>query len=494
MSPLERRGDEVSLFLGRVGDLVRRAPVTCEGGAPAAALARRMSDENVGSVIVLDAAGAPAGIVTDRDLRRMIVAEGRDATTTTARAIMSAPLLTLPRDAFAFEAVLAMMRHRIRHVVVVEDGGRLAGVVSSQDFFTLQTAHPVTVAREIDRAASLEALAALGARVTALVRRLVAEGARAYEVGRLVAELNDRIVARVLALTADTLAADGLAAPVTAYCWLAFGSEARREQTLRTDQDNGLVYADPPPAAARDVGAYYARFASEAIRSLVAVGFPPCPGNAMASNPRWCQPLSVWSGYFRQWIDHPSPEELLAASIYFDLRPLAGALEQGDALAALVRREAPASRVLLGLMARDVVARRPPLTLFGNIAARRSGGRRATVDIKGGGVMQLTGAARVAALELGLEPTNTVDRIRAAGAQGWCRPEDAGEIADAVEHLTRLRLVHQLEQVARGEPPDNVVEPTALSHADRVLLREALHTVRRTQEDLRQRFATDRLG
>jgi CBS domain-containing protein len=493
MSTLERRGDDVSLFLRRVRDLVRRAPVTCDGAVPATVLARRMSDEGVGSVIVLDAAGAPAGIVTDRDLRRKIVAEGRDAAATPALAIMSAPLVTLAPDAFAFDAVLAMMRHRIRHVVVVE-GGRLAGVVSSQDFFTLQSAHPVTVAREIDRAASLEALAELGARVTALVRRLVAEGGSPHDIGRLVAELNDRIVGRVLALTADALVSQGQAAPATPYCWLAFGSEARREQTLRTDQDNGLVYADPPPAAARDVAAYYARFASEAIRGLVAVGVPPRPGNALASKPRWCQPLSVWSGYFRQWIDHPSPEELLAASIYFDLRPLAGAAEHGDALAALVRREAPASRVLLGLMARDVVTRRPPLTLFGNIAARRAGGRRGAVDIKGGGVMQLTGAARVAALELGLEATNTVDRIRAASALGWCRSEDAGEIADAVQHLMRLRLVHQLEQAARGETPDNLVEPTTLSHADRVLLREALHTVRRVQEDLRQRFATDRLG
>ena len=493
MSWLESRPDDVSVFLRRVSDLVRRTPVTCHAHARASAIARLMSAEGVGSIVVVDGAGAPAGIVTDRDLRRKVVAEARDAEATEAGAIMSSPLITLPPDAFVFEAILAMTRHRIRHVVLV-DKGCLAGVVSSQDFFALQSTHPVAVARELDRAPSLEALAALGGRITALVGRLVAEGASAYDVGQFVAELNDRVVLRVLALTAAALETQGLPPPAVPYCWLAFGSEARREQTLRTDQDNGLVYADPPAEVAGAVAAYYARFAEDAVRGLVATGVPLCPGNAMASNPRWCQPLSVWAGYFRTWMDHPSGEELLAASIYFDLRPLAGDLEQGQRLVALVRQEAPSSRVLLGLLARDVVTRRPALTLFGNIAVRRAAGRRATVDIKGGGVMQLTGAGRVAGLELGLEAVNTVDRFHAAAERGLYQREEAREITDAYQHLMRLRLVHQLAQAARGETPDNLVEPGTLSHADRLLFRDALQTVQRVQEGLRQRFATDRLG
>ena len=493
MSRVESRQDDVSLFLRRVSDLVRRTPVTCRADARASAIARLMSAEGVGSIVVLDGAGAPAGIVTDRDLRRKVVAEARDADATEAGAIMSSPLITLGPDAFAFEAVLSMTRHRIRHVVLL-DRGRLAGVVSSQDFFALQSTHPVTVARGLDRAPSLEALAALGARITALAGRLLAEGGSAYHIGRLVAELNDRVVLRVLALTTAALEAEGLPPPDVAYCWLAFGSEARREQTLRTDQDNGLVYADPPPELASAVAAYYARFAEAAVAGLIATGVPPCPGNAMASNPRWCQPLSVWAGYFRTWMDHPSGEELLAASIYFDLRSLGGDMQLGERLATLVRDEAPASRVLLGLLARDVVTRRPALTLFGNIAVRRAAGRRPTVDIKGGGVMQLTGAGRVAGLELGLEAVNTVDRFHAAAERGLYQPDEAREITDAYQHLMRLRLVHQLAQAARGETPDNLIEPGTLSHAERLLFRDALQTVQRVQEGLRQRFATDRLG
>lgn len=484
------RPGDLSLFLHRVRDLVKRPTVTCGRRVSVVEVARRLSREGVGSVVIVDDDGAPVGIVTDRDLRRKVVAEGRDPAATPADAIMSSPLVTLRPAAFAFEAVLEMTRNRIRHVVLVEDG-RAVGVVSSRDFLVLQSTHPVTLAREITRAVSLEALAELGARVTALVRRLLEEGGTAYDIGQIVAELNDRIVVRTLALTAGALEEAGEDAPPVPYCWLAFGSEARREQTLHTDQDNGLVYPDPPGDLAPRAAEYYTRFAEAAIEALVRVGFPRCPANSMASNPAWCQPLSVWAGYFRCWMREATPEHVLAASIYFDLRPLTGALELGQELRELVRREAPESRAFLGYLAKDVVERRLPLTLFGNVAVQRSGPHRGAVDVKGAGGLQLVGAARLFALALGLAETNTIDRVRAAATRGIFRDAEAREITDAYQHLVRLRLVHQLEQLARGEPPDNYITPSRLSRADAVLMRDAMRTVAHVQAAVRERFATD---
>jgi CBS domain-containing protein len=493
VSVLAGDGDRLSLFQHRLRDMIVRPAVTCPPDLAAQEVARRLSREGIGSLVVLGAEGVPVGIVTDRDLRARVVAEGRDAAATPAHAIMSQPLVTLPPDAHAFEAVLEMTRRRIQHIVVL-DGPRLLGVVSSRDFLALQTAHPVMLARDIDRAASADGLAVLGSRVTRLVQRLVEAGGSAHDIGRLVTELNDRTVGRVLALTAGTLTAQGQGTPAAPYCWLGFGSEARREQTLRTDQDNGLVYADPDPPEAEATAAYYARFAAAAVAGLVAAGFPACPGDAMASNPRWCRPLAVWTGYFRRWIDHPSPEEVLAACIYFDLRPLAGDSGLAAPLERIVRTEAPASRVLLGLLARDVVTRRVPRTMLGNVAVARRGADRGTVDVKAGGVMQLTGAARVAALELGLAETNTIERYRAAADRGLYTPAEAGEITDACQLLLRLRLVHQLARLGAGAPPDNRLDPTTLSHADGLLFRDALATVERVQAGLRARFSTDRLG
>jgi CBS domain-containing protein len=486
----EDRPGELSLFLRRVCDLMAAPPVTCTAATSVLEIARLLARRRVGSVIVVDDSGRAVGIITDRDLRGRVVAEGRDPAATPAAAVMSAPLVGIGAGALAFEALLEMTRQTIHHLGVLEEG-RLVGVLSTNDFLRVQTVHPVILAREIERARSVESLTAAARQVTALVQRLIDEGGTAHEVGRIVSELNDRLVARALSLAAATLAAAGESAPPVPYCWLGFGSEARREQTLRTDQDNGLVYADPPPGAEKGTADYYARFAAAVVEALVAIGFPPCPGGAMASNPRWCQPLSVWTGYFRHWIHEPEPEEVLAACIYFDLRPLAGDDGLAAPLLAVVHEEAPSRRLFLGLLARDVVSRRPPLTVFGNVAVQRSGPDRGTVDVKGAGVMQFVGAARVHALELSLPETNTNARFRGAAERGLYTPEESREITDACAHLMRLRLVHQLQAVARGEAPDNRVNPARLSRADALLFRDALKTVVRVQAGLRERFGTD---
>ena len=449
-----------------------------------------MVTAGVGSVVIVGEDGAPAGIVTDRDVRSKVIAAGRDPAATVAADIMSAPLVTVGPGAYGFEALLEMTRRGIHHLVVME-AGRLAGVVSSHDFLRLQATHPVAVSREIRLAASVDDLARLAARVTALVRRLVGEGGTPYDIGRIVAELNDQILERVLELVSGP--STPLGPPPVPFCWLAFGSEARREQTLRTDQDNGLAYADPERGDAQAVATHFARLASEINGALVRVGFPECPGRIMASNPEWCQPLSVWTDRFRHWMQGSGPQEVLHACIFFDVRGTGGDPALGARLRALLQREAPGARRLLGLLARDVVDRPVPLTVFGNLRVARSEPHRGTVDLKGGGGMQLVGAARVHALALGLEETNTVDRFQAAVPREVYGDAEVREITDAYQLLQRLRLVHQLECLERGEPADNRINPKRLSHADAVLLRDALHTVRRVQGELRERYATDLL-
>jgi CBS domain-containing protein len=479
---------ELSLFVRRVRDLLRDPAATC---APATSIAEVAALMQRGTaVVVLDPDGAPLGIVTDRDLRARVVATRRDAGATAAAEVMSSPVVTIGPAAFAFEALLEMTRREIHHLVVV-DGGRLAGLLASDDVLRSQAVHPVSLAREIARAPSREALARLAGEVTGLVRRLVDDGGRAEDIARIVAELNDRIVARVLAQAEAALSNRGQGTPPTPYGWLVFGSEARREQTLRTDQDNGLVYADPPPELASSAARYFAGLADEAIAGLLGVGFPPCPGGAMASNPRWCQPLATWSGYFREWLARPTPEHVLAASMYFDLRPVVGSPELGASLAALVQSEAPRQPRFLTAMAADVVDRRLPLGPLGGLRVPRSGEHPGMLDLKGAGSLQLVGAARVHALELGLTQTGTAERFAAAADRGLYTPAEATELIDAHDDLLRLRLVHQLARLREGHPPDNHVMVRHLSHRDQLLLREALRTVGRMQGRLRERFATD---
>jgi CBS domain-containing protein len=481
-----------SLFVERVRDVVKGQPVTCAPDTSATEVARLMSRHGLGSVVVTDADGRPSGIVTDRDLRRKVIAEARDPETTSARQIMSAPVVTIAPDAFAFEALLEMTRRDIHHLPLVESG-RLVGVVASDDLLFARTGHPVALARAIGRAESVAELRDAAGRVTGLVRRLVGEGGTAYEVSQLVTELNDRLVARTLALVVGALETEDGARPPGAFCWLAFGSEGRREQTLRTDQDNGLVYADPA-AEPESVAAFYQRLAGRMTAALVEVGFPPCPGGIMGSNPKWCQPFSAWARYFEQWMSETTPEHVLAASIFFDLRPLAADVELGRTLVELVRRAAPGETLFLRRLAENVVNDRLPVGLFGRLVVEREGPGRGSVDLKIGGTRQFVGAGRVHALALGLAETNTVDRFRAAAGGSLHTEAEIRDVVGAYQHLLRLRLVHQLGQLERAEPPDNRVRVDQLSRADGVLLRDALRIVAGVQRSLRHRYGTHLLG
>jgi CBS domain-containing protein len=477
-----------ALFVRRVRDLLRGPAIVCRTGATVGEAARLMSARGVGSVIVAGADGAPLGIVTDRDLRTRVVAHGLPADTVVT-AVMSSPLVAITPERFAFDALLEMTRRNLHHLGVMEEG-RLLGVISSHDFMLLQGAHPVALVRRIEAQESIDGLAAAAAQILTVVRRAAGDGVGALDLGRLVAEFNDRLVRRAVSLGESALAAEGHRRPPVPYSWLALGSEGRREQTFKTDQDNGLVYDDPPEDVAATAAAYFVRLGQSVGASLVRVGFPPCDGGYMASNPLWCQPASVWRRYFGSWMSAPHPERLLAAAILFDLRPVAGQMAPGEALWAWVCEQAPAHTLFLRHMARDAVQRTPPLGLLGRLVVERSGAHPGTLDLKARGVFPMTQAMRVYALSLGLRETNTVDRLEVIGQRGLLSPSEVTELRDAYEVLMRLRLTHQMGRVESGMPPDNHIDPRALSKVDRLLLREVFRTLAWLQAMLADRFQT----
>lgn len=481
-------GDRSGLLGHGIFDLAKPPPLTCAPSTAVAAAAALMSARGAGSIVVVDADGAPVGIMTDRDLRNRVVARGA-APSAPVSEVMSSPLLSVSRDTPAFEALLVMIQRGIHHLGVLE-GGTLVAVVSSHDLILAEGAHPVALARRIEGEGSLEGLAVAASRFTGTVRWLVAGGSTASEVGRLIAELNDRLVGRTSQLVEQALEAEGHGRPPVPYSWLAAGSEARREQTLRTDQDNGLVYSDSgldAAAAAR----YFERFASRMTAALVHLGFPECPGGFMASHPQWCQPAAVWRDRFASWMERPEPQALLAASVFFDLRPVAGEPAPGLELWRWLCERAPTRTLFLRHLAREAVQRPPGLGFFGRFKVERSGPSRGRFDLKGRALFPLTQGMRVCALSLGLEDTNTLDRLRGAAARSLIGAGDAEDLRTAYETVARLRLLHQLRCLDEGAPADNFLDPGRLARADRLLLRDALAAVARFQELVRDRFQTD---
>ena len=480
------------LFVRRARDLVKGPPVTCSPSTPVADAARLMSERSVSSVIVAGPDGEPQGIVTDRYLRTRVLGNGLEPRTPAAL-VMSSPLLSIESEHTAFDALLEMTRRNIHHLGVLT-GGRLTGVISSDDLLGLQEAHPVAVAREIETATDVDALARGAARVESVVRWLASGRAAPIDIGRIVAELNDRLVRRALGLVQVALDTGGNGRAPVAFSWLVAGSEGRREQTLKTDQDNALVYQDPPPGDEAVTAMYFERLAMAMSEILTRVGFPPCPGGFMASNPRWRQPESVWSRCFTSWMETPQPEAVLQASLFFDLRSVGGAEEVGRRLWEWVCETAPSRTLFLRHMARAALDRQAPLGFFGGFVVERSGPYKDRLDLKARAVFPMTQAMRVYALSLGARETNTMDRLKAAGEQSIFTSAEVSELSDAYEVIARLRLVHQLARLDAGAPPDNFIDPGTLGKTDRLLLKEAFKTIAWLQRGLEGRFQTGLVG
>lgn len=497
-------------FRRPVRELARRPPVTCLPETPIAEAARRMQAHGVGSVVVTDARGEPVGIVTDRDLRGKVVAAGLSPLEPVRR-IMSAPLHTLPPDAPAIEALVLMLRRGIHHVPLVEPRGpgvaaegkegtgepqapppsRLVGVVSSHDFLMLRDAHPVSLLRAMEQQPAVDDLARLAGETTSMVRRWLEQGASAIDLARITAELNDALVRRILSLTEAKLSAEGYGEPPAPYCWLALGSEGRREQTLRTDQDNALVYDAEGVAPDWAMQRYFRRLAEEAVENLVRCGVPRCPAGVMASNEKWRQPIEVWRAYFSKWVRESTAQDLLFASIFFDFRVVWGDARLAERLRQHLNEEIAAWRAFVRLLAWTAVYWGPPIGLFGRIAVPRWGPGRGSLDLKLQGMLPLVSSVRVHALDLGVPHTNTLDRIGEVQARsGRFRPGEVEELTAAYETITRLRLRQQLADAAAGASSGRL-PLAALNRAERAALREAFFAIRRLQDDLRSRFMTD---
>lgn len=467
----------------RVSDVLTRPLVSCSPEATVSAAAALMAAADTGSIVVLDDAGAPVGIMTDSDLRRRVVARELPLSTP-VRAVMSSPVITVPPATLFFEAIGLMLEHRIHHLVVIERG-RARGVIADSDLVAVLSSGPLWLERRINRATSVEELAQARMAFPEMLALLQRAGIRAYDLGRITAELTDRVVRRALEYAQAELGP----APVP-FCWLALGSEGRREQTFHTDQDHGLVYADPAPEDSEESARYFLTLAERVVGILVRCGIPPCRGGAMASNPRWNRPLATWRAYFSDWIERPEPGALLDASIFFDLRPVAGELELGSALREHITSRAPIARRFLTLLALAVQEDRPPLGFFRHLVVEHTGEHRGELNIKRGGLLPIVNLARLYALRDAVPVTNTFERLRALSERGSLTDETATELANAYEFMLQLRLRAQLEQHARGVEPGNFIAPRRLTHSERVLLKEYFHTIALAQDEVQREFST----
>ncbi len=450
-----------------LGELARRAPVTCRPHTPLREALTEMHQRRIGSMLVTGERGEPLGILSSEDILGKVTLQGV-ALETPISAVMVAPVHHLTHEHTAEDAALLMSRHTIRHVPITRDGV-VIGIVSERDLFAMQRLSLKHVSTSIRGAADVDTLKLVAQDIRRFARSLLSQGVQARQLTALISHLNDVLTERLLELKAAQHGID-----LARLCWLALGSEGRSEQTIATDQDNALILPDDITAPPRQQALAFARDVNEA---LDACGYPLCKGGIMAGNPACCLTLREWRERFSQWIEHGAPQDLLNASIYFDFRPLAGDLALAQALRSEVNVAASRVPRFLKQMALNALTRIPPLNWVGGIAAD-DGGR---IDLKLQGTAIFVDAARLYALSRGLAATGTRERLEAVGPVLGVEVAEYEAWVRGFEFLQMLRLQIQLEGVATGEEPNHIVVDS-LNDIDRRILKEAFRVARTLQQ------------
>ncbi|WP_175413237.1 putative nucleotidyltransferase substrate binding domain-containing protein [Pseudomonas sp. 37 R 15] len=477
---VETLGTQYSLNT-RLGELAMRHPVMCSPDTALREAVRLMHEQQVGSIVIVDEHKAPLGIFTLRDLRQVVADGTVDFSQGIAAHMTQAPFFLSP-DHSAFDAAIAMTERHIAHVCLVQDQ-RLCGVVSERDLFSLQRVDLVHLARTIRNASRVEQLVAIRGEIGQLVERMLAHGASSTQITHIITLLNDHTVCRVIELT---LAEKG--DPGVPFSWLCFGSEGRREQTLYTDQDNGILFEARDAVEAAEIRERLLPLAQQINQSLALCGFSLCQGNIMAGNPELCLSRAEWARRFAAFIRDATPENLLGSSIYFDLRVVWGD-EQGCAqLRQGILDQVADNRLFQRMLAENALRQRPPVGRFREFVLTRKSGEKATLDLKVQGLTPFVDGARLLALAHGIHANNTLERLRQLVARQVIEPLDGAAYEEAYHFIQQTRMQQHQVQTRENLPYSNRVDPDSLNHLDRRILRESLRQAQRLQSSLTLRY------
>jgi CBS domain-containing protein len=467
--------------------ILRQAPVSCNATTTVREVLHTLRAKHIGAMVVVDAKGVAIGIFTLQDMLDRVALADLDLATPIHR-VMTPGVISLPPQAPVHEAALAMIRHGIRHIVVTDGAtAQLVGVVSERDLFSLQKISLRHIGAAIRQAQDVPTLRQAALDIRRFAVNLLAQGVGSEQLTGIISTFHDLLTRRVVELvcTAASMNQSPLAGR---FCWIALGSEGRLEQTLATDQDNGLIFEAPEGWTDDQAREWLLPCAQRVNEALAACGFPLCKGGIMANNPKWCLSLDEWRAAFADWIHRGDGRTLLNASIFFDFRAIYGNTALADALRDWLNNYVVQYRMFLRWMVINALGNRPPLGLVRDFITHSDDTHRHILDLKLNGAVPFIDAARVMALYIGSRETNTVLRLRAlskpwnldaATVEGWTQ---------SFLYIQTLRLRTQYDKLRHGQIMDNRIDPNVLNDLDRRILKEAFRQARKLQALMEKTF------
>jgi len=440
-------------------------------------VAQVMAQRRVSSAFVVSD-GELRGILTDRDLRTRFVARGLPYDTTVAD-IMTPNLETIEASETVFATTLLMTQRGFHHLPVMVEG-ELKGIVTASDLILAKQDDPVYLVQHMSRQSDVKGMKELVSGMSNLMVQWVNSGMRAQQVSQILTAISDAITVRLIQLAEEKLGP----APVP-WCWLGFGSQARGEQLLGADQDNGIVISNE---AGPGHLAWFEELANLVCDGLNECGYIYCPGDIMARTDEWRQPLDTWQRTVRRWANTPTPDAVMRVSIFFDIRCIYGTSALAGHLQKTMLEQASQNSIFLAALAANALDTKPPLGIFRRFVVDRDGEHRDSLDLKKRGVLPVTEIVRLHALAHKIPAVNTNERLLALAKNKHMTIVDSRNLADALHFIQHLRIKHQCEQIVNGQKVSNFLNPRDLPKMAKEQLRDAFTIIDEAQSAVRQTY------
>jgi CBS domain-containing protein len=458
-----------------LGSLPLRTPVTVLPDHPIKEALETMDEKELESILVADDDQVPVGILTRHDVLKRIVLSQIDLLKP-IKDVMTQPIKSLEFDHSIEDASHLMLDKSIRHLPVLKHG-KVIGMVTEHDLFALQRFSTGNISSAIRAAPDVQTLAQCAKNIRSYAENLLGQGVSGQRLTGMISYLNDLLTEHLIMLVMRQYEVDS-----QHFIWFAMGSEGRGEQTISTDQDNGMVLADD---LSDDQIKIYLTFARSVNEALDDCGFPLCKGNVMASNPYYAMRQKEWLKRCHQWINGGTPQDLLDASIFFDFRGLFGNKALLEPVQQYVKDAAQKTPLFISFLATNAMNWHVPLTLFGGIDTTKVDGVE-VIDTKVNGTALVVDFARIYALALGIDARGTGDRLMAIAINKDHDEQKGKDWVAAFDYLQMLRLKAQLLQpVGQSYLKANQLPYDSLSPVDRIVLKATFNVCRAMQQRLK---------
>jgi CBS domain-containing protein len=471
----------------RIESLEYRDIVTCATTAPIYQAARIMAQHKTSCLFVKNEVGQIAGYITDITLRDNVVAAQEDVRGQ-AREIMDNPIVSIRKDAYIYEAILLMFRTKTRYLLI-EENGQYVGMISRSKLLSDQAQSPFVFIQSVKLARSVNELKARWERVPEIVMQLLLRGAKSEIINQVITTVADTIAQKVIE---EVIAIMG--PPPAKFVFMVLGSEGRKEQTLKTDQDNAIIYEDKANEQRELVRDYFLKLSEMVSERLDTIGFSYCTGGYMAKNPKWTHSLSHWKRNYEGWMQELVPETAIQFSTFFDCRYLYGDFAIMQELVEFLdqKLQEPMPR-LFYFMAKNALQYEPPLTFFNNIKTFTVGTQK-VFDLKKA-MTPIVDMVRVYALQNRIFKTNTGERIEALKDAGVFTEGQSQELLQSYYYLMGLRLRKQASQIMNDKAqPDNYLDLNSLTKIEQVTLKEIFRTINDFQLGIKVQFTNNLFG